>query len=93
MAKKSDSEAMDMAPEQSVPFQVSGPKAVLPERVSRACEAYGIDERYLMAWKEEDVIGRVVLLTCGGRKVTWHEGMTVERLMEFEISGIPPRKS
>ena len=51
MAKKSDSEAMDTALEQSVPFQVSGPKGDLPGPVELACEAFGIGWRHLLAWR------------------------------------------
>ena len=94
MAKKSDSEAMDTALEQSVPFQVSGPKGDLPGPVELACEAFGIGRRHLLAWKVDNELHQVVLLTRGGRKVTWHEGMTVDQLTEIEITGIaPPRKS
>lgn len=86
-------EAVTGGSDEPVLFQVATPSAEVPDRVRQACEAYGINRQFLLAWKVYPEREEVVLLTRGGKKVTWMPGMTVERLMEVEISGIPPRKS
>ena len=96
-AKDDETKTVGTGPEErieGVPFQVSEPAGDIPERVYRACEAYGIEPLFLLAWKEEDESGHAVLLTQGGKKVSWNEGKKVEKLTEIEVTGIgPPRKS
>ena len=53
-----------------------------------ACEAFGIDAKYLLASK---VYGdEVVLVTNGGKKVRYKSGDKVEPLDEIAVTGINP---
>ena len=64
--------------------------------VEKALKAYGIGKNFVMGAKVYDD-GRVVVVTHGGAKVTWREGVPVEkedRLDFTQITGLPlkPRK-
>jgi len=62
------------------------------KKISAACKAYGIDEKYV-ASSAIRPDGTVVIATQGGKKVTWKEGQEVkpeDRLTIIEASGINP---
>lgn len=75
-----------------VPFQVSESAGDLPEPVFMAAKFFGVDRQFLLAWKVYEEREEVVLLTRGGKKVTWKPGMKVEPLTMEEVTGIPPKK-
>lgn len=59
--------------------------------IREACEAYGIEEEYLL-----DAVVReetVTLITAGGFKVTWSQGMEVSPLTRIQITGINPENA
>jgi len=60
--------------------------------IREACKAYGIQEKYLIGAECYPEEGEVVLVTAGGKKVRWHQGVKVEKLTAVEVTGIPPKK-
>lgn len=99
MAKSKDDETKTVGTQleempEGVPFQVTIPEGDLPEPVLVASKFYGIDRQFLLAWKIYPERKEVILLTHGGKKVTWKPGMKVKPLTMEEVTGIaPPRKS
>jgi hypothetical protein len=99
MAKAKDEETKTVGMEpvempEAVPFQVSEPESDLPEPVFVAAKFYGIDRQFILAWKVYPEREEVVLLTHGGKKVTWKPGVKVEPLTMIEVTGAaPPKKS
>lgn len=57
--------------------------------VEAACEAYGIDRRFLMGSRVHPDRS-VTLVTAGGAKVTRRHGETVRPLSAISVTGINP---
>lgn len=94
-AKDDETKTVGTGPEEmpeAVPFQVSESAGDLPEPVFMASKFYGIDRQFILAWKVYPEREEVVLLTHGGKKVTWQPGMKVEPLTMIEVAGLPPKK-
>jgi hypothetical protein len=59
--------------------------------IAEACRACGIAAKHLFN-AAVDADGVVVLVTNGGAKVRWVEGLPAEKLSEKAITGIPDQK-
>ncbi len=66
------------------------PEEVNLEPIREACTAYGIDPEYLMGRFYDELTGEVMLVTHGGKKVSWRAGMTVAKLSAIEVTGVNP---
>jgi hypothetical protein len=58
------------------------------ELILKACEAYGIDPKYVFSSAVKD--GEAVILTNGGTRVRYRAGDKGEPLKEIAITGINP---
>jgi len=56
--------------------------------IKEACEAYGIDQQYVLASNVRD--GVAVVLTHGGSKVRYAKGDKVEPLNQVQVTGVNP---
>ena len=58
--------------------------------IAAACEAYGIDPKYVFASRYDAKTGEAVVLTNGGSKVRFKAGAAVRPLSEIAVTGINP---
>lgn len=62
--------------------------------LTAALEAYGIDKKYVMSSREIKETGEIVIVTTGGSKVRYKEGMEkaegFKPLNNIQITGINP---
>lgn len=56
--------------------------------IQAACEAYGIDPKYVLSSYVDPNTGEVVIVTQGGMKVRYKAGDKVEPLDPITVSGI-----
>lgn len=85
MARKTDGPSTDYELNLIVPSDDLKAAAI-----AAACEAYGINPQYLLSSKFDVATQTVMLLTHGGKKVKWRDGMDVSALSEIEITGVNP---
>ena len=63
-------------------------KAADEKLLAAACEAYGIDQKYVIGSAVKD--GVAIVVTNGGKKVRFKAGDKVEKLDSVAVTGINP---
>lgn len=58
--------------------------------IDEGCRAWGIEEQYVFSSGIEAETGLAVIVTQGGKKVTYAKGDPGGRLSEIEITGVNP---
>jgi hypothetical protein len=70
--------------------------AIGDKLIADACDAYGINPKFVTGTRLDEVTGEVIIVTNGGKKVRYKDGDKPEKLSQLDVTGInpaPKRKS
>jgi hypothetical protein len=59
--------------------------------IAAACEAFGIDPKYVIGSRIDTTTGEAVVVTIGGKKVRFKAGAKVVPLDSIAVTGINPK--
>jgi hypothetical protein len=60
--------------------------------IDEACKAYGIDKKFVSNSRYDEASKTAIVVTNGGKKVSYKAGDKVEPLGDIAITGINPAK-
>lgn len=60
--------------------------------IAEACKAYGIDKKFVFNSRYDEATETAIVVTHGGKKVSYKAGDKVEPLGQIAVTGINPEK-
>lgn len=71
--------------------QIKAAEKAEEKMLAKACDDYGIDPGFVFSNRVDVEKQQVVIVTAGGKKVTWEKGQALDAIDIVGITGVNPK--